>query len=121
MKKVINSDINADYTQLCVMQGTVVTSGEENDFENFFLEEFNVRVKYEAQTLTNPDVDKNQNPISDTGGRNDLLFYIHKDDISKFAVKRFQFGIRWWEDVVKYNDNSHLYSEEILNKYQPTW
>jgi hypothetical protein len=32
-----------------------------------------------------------------------------------------QVGIRWWEDVVSYNDNSHLYSKEILDKYSVKW
>jgi hypothetical protein len=30
-------------------------------------------------------------------------------------------GIRWWEDVIVYNDNSHLYPEEFIQENPPTW
>lgn len=105
-----------EFTQLCVWPGTVVGPDEVNDFESFFKDEFNVRVKYHTEVKTLPD-----NGDPDTGGRNDLFFYIHNDDISKFAVKRLQMGIRWWEDVIKYNDNSHLYTTEFIESHPTTW
>lgn len=33
------------------------------------------------------------------GGRCDFFFYVKARDIAKFAVPRFAYGIRWWEDV----------------------
>ena len=45
----------------------------------------------------------------------------HSVDIADFAMKRFAIGIRWWEDVVKYNDNSHLYTSEFLAANPTTW
>ena len=66
-------------------------------------------------------LDKNGNAEPDTGGRNDAFFYVHSEDIGGFAIKRLQMGIRWWEDVIKYNDNSHLYTQEFLDTYPPTW
>jgi len=30
-------------------------------------------------------------------------------------------GIRWWEDVVKYNSNEHLYTEEFLEAHPTAW
>jgi len=110
-----------EFTQLCVWPGTVI--GQENieEFETFFKDEFNVRLKYLTEVETLPDLDKNGNAEPDTGGRNDAFFFIHNEDIDKFAVKRLQFGIRWWEDVIKYNDNSHLYTQEFLDAYPPTW
>jgi hypothetical protein len=30
-------------------------------------------------------------------------------------------GIRWWEDVVGYNDNGHLYTEEFKAAHPLTW
>lgn len=110
-----------NYKQLCVWPGVVVGIEQIKGLEEFFLEEFGTRVKYEAEVTTNPDLDEFNQPVPETGGRNDLLFYVHDEDIHKFAVPRLQIGIRWWEDVVYYNDGAHLYSEEILNKYPTTW
>jgi hypothetical protein len=30
-------------------------------------------------------------------------------------------GIRWWEDVIKYNDNSNLYPNEFLQSHPAIW
>lgn len=108
------------YHQLCMWPSTICDRDDINEFKQFFKKEFGVRVKYETQVLTLADVD-NGRAVPDTGGRNDLFFYIHNDDISKFAVPRLQVGIRWWEDVIKYNDNSHLYTEDFLNRYPAKW
>ena len=109
------------YIQLCVWPGTILEEFEENDFERWILDEFDTRVKYHTQVKTKPDTDENGNIIPDTGGRNDLFFYVHSDDVSKFAVPRLKIGIRWWEDVIVYNDNSHLYSEEFIKEHPPLW
>jgi hypothetical protein len=109
------------FIQLCVWPGTIVGQDRINEFESFFKDEFNVRVKYLTEVKTLPDLDKNGNIKPDTGGRNDAFFYVHSEDISGFAVKRLQMGIRWWEDVIKYNDNSHLYTQEFIDTYPPTW
>jgi hypothetical protein len=110
-----------NYTQLCVWPGTVLGEGSVQDFENWFLDAMGVRVQYKCEQVTNPDLDNNGNPVPETGGRNDLFFYIHSEDIQKFAIPRFQMGIRWWEDVVKYNDNSHLYTTSFLEENPTTW
>jgi hypothetical protein len=112
---------NNNYTQLCVWQGVLLDGFTTQEFENWMLENFGTRIKYETEIKTLPDLDKHGNAIPDTGGRNDVFFYAHAEDIGKFAVPRLQAGIRWWEDVVGYNDNSHLYPKEILDKYQLTW
>jgi hypothetical protein len=109
------------FTQLCVWPATIIGQENADEFETFFKDEFNVRVKYLTEVKTLPDLDKNGNAEPDTGGRNDAFFYVHSEDIGGFAVKRLQMGIRWWEDVIKYNDNSHLYNEEFINQYPPTW
>ena len=110
------------YTQLCVWPGIIIGADKKEEFEQFIKTEMNTRVKYYPEVETLPDLDKNKEPIPDTGGRNDLFFYVHSDDISKFAVPRLSMGIRWWEDVVKYNDNSrHLYTAEFLEQHQTTW
>lgn len=110
-----------NYTQLCVWPGITVGIENIDDFEKTMLEELNVRVKYEIEVITNPDLDENGQPIPETGGRNDLFFYVHNDDVIPFAITRLNLGIRWWEDVVSYNDGAYLYTKEILDKYTITW
>ena len=107
-----------NFKQLCVWPGTIVGQEEIENFESFFKDEMGVRIKYAEEVLTNPNPGET---LEQSGGRNDLLFFIHDEDIDGFAVVRLSMGIRWWEDVVKYNDNSYLYSQEILNKYPVTW
>jgi len=103
------------FNQLCVWEATLV--GQENikEFEDFFKKEMGSRVKYleEVTTLPTPG-------ISGTGGRNDVFFYIHDDDIMKFSVPRISIGVRWWEDVLG-NGNGELYPQNVLAKYPKTW
>jgi hypothetical protein len=110
-----------DFTQLCVWQGVVLDGFTIDEFRQWMLDNFNARIKFEREVQTLPDLDEYGNPIPETGGRNDVFFYVHSDDIQHFAVPRLKAGIRWWEDVVGYNDNKHLYSEEVLNNYPLTW
>jgi len=110
-----------NFTQLCVWQGVLLEGLTTQQFEDYMLEHFGTRIKYETQIETLPDLDKYGNPIPETGGRNDVFFYVHAEEIPKFAVPRLQAGIRWWEDVVGYNDNSHLYPKEFMDKYELTW
>ena len=112
---------NNYYTQLCVWQGVVLDGFTIEEFEQWMLDNFGTRIKYETQVKTLPDLDKNGNKIPYTGGRNDVFFFAHADDINKFAVPRLEAGIRWWEDVVGYNNNSYLYPKEVLDKYKLTW
>jgi hypothetical protein len=109
------AEIN-NYVQLCVWHGTMLGNNTENDFVNFMKDEFGVRIKFCEEVITNGNIERNEE-----GGRHDLLFFVHSEDLQSFAMKRLEYGIRWWEDVVKYNDGAYLYSEEILNKYPVTW
>ena len=109
------------YNQLCVWPATVVGKDDVKDLEDFFKKEMDVRVKYKTEVLTNPDLDEDGNEVPDTGGRNDLFFYVHDDDIGKFAVPRLSMGIRWYEDVVSYNDGAYLYPQSFLEENPITW
>jgi len=109
------------YKQLCVWQGTALGDSPVSELEGFFLEDMGVRIKFHSEVTTLPDLDPSGYPIPDTGGRNDLFFYIHDEDVANFSVPRLKMGIRWWEDVVVYNNNSHLYTEEFLVANPPTW
>jgi len=110
-----------NYNQLCVWPATVVGKENIKDLEDFFKDDMDVRVKYKTEVLTNPDLDGDGNEVPDTGGRNDLFFYVHDDDIGKFAVPRLSMGIRWYEDVVSYNDGAYLYSEDFLEENPISW
>jgi len=110
-----------NYNQLCVWPATVVGKESIKELEDFFKETMDVRVKYKTEVLTNPDLDGDGNEVPDTGGRNDLFFYVHDDDIGKFAVPRLSMGIRWYEDVVSYNDGAYLYSEDFLEENPISW
>ena len=104
------------YNQLCVLEGTIMPEGGAKELETFFKDEFGVKVKFETEVKTLPD----KPGCTETGGRNDIFFYIADDDIMKFAVPRLQMGIRWWEDVLG-NGNGKLYPTEVLEKYEKTW
>lgn len=108
------------FTQLCVWEGTSMGSSTAEEFEAFILNQFNTRVKFAEEVTTLPSLDESGNAIPDTGGRTDLFFYAHSDDLGGFAIQRLQAGIRWWEDVIG-NGSGVLYTEEILEKYPTTW
>ncbi len=103
------------YNQVCIWHGTVVGESEIQNFENWLMEEFGVRGIYCEEVITLPTPGE-----EGTGGRNDLFFRVHNEDVGKFAIPRLAFGIRWWEDVLG-NGNAFLYPEEILEKYPATW
>ena len=51
------------------------------------------------------------------GGRCDFFFYIiQMEDVQKFALERFKFGIKWWEDVF-FNHGESIYPPEFLEAY----
>ena len=111
-----------NFTQLCVWPGVLLGDSSIEEFESFFMSELGVRIKYHTEVETLPDLDERGNPVPDTGGRNDIFFFVHSDDIAKFAAPRLVMGIRWWEDVIKYNDNSkHLYTPEFIEANPVTW
>ena len=114
-KKVEDKE-NDKFNQLCVLEGTLFPEGGVKEFHKFFKDEFGVRVKFENQVKTLPDFEG----CTETGGRNDLLFYIHNDDIGKFAVPRLSMGVRWYEDVLL-NGGGKLYDEDVLKAYPATW
>lgn len=97
-----------NYTQLCVLPGVTLKSSSPEEFESLIMENFDCRVKFHDEVIT-------------TQGNHEIFFYVHTDDISKFAVPRLKAGIRWWEDVVKYNDNGYLYTQEFRDAHPTTW
>jgi hypothetical protein len=112
---------NNPFTQLCVWPSTSLGDATPDDLVKFFKDDMNTRIKYHTEVETRPDIDSNGDAIPDTGGRLDLFFYVHTDDILAFAIPRMQMGIKWWEDMVGYNDNTHLYTPEFIKENPLTW
>lgn len=89
------------FNQVCVWGSTIVGKKNVKAFEDFMKSEYGARVKYLEEIKTLPDM-KAGIPQKGTGGRNDVFFVIHDEDIMKFAVKRFSMDppVRWIEDVL---------------------
>ena len=102
-----------NYEQLCVWRGTIVGAERAKEFEDFMLSEFKAKVKYHCEEKTLPD-------STGEGGRNDLFFFIHNEDIETFSLPRLAYGISWWEDI-NYNNKQHLYSQEFLKNNPFKW
>jgi len=107
-----NVVLKEGFKQVCVWPGTLVGPDEVDSLVNFFKEELGVRVQYLESIITGPDCDKRGRPVMNTGGRTDVLMAIHDDDTGKFAIPRFQFGIRWLEDVYL-NGQGDIYEDRI--------
>ena len=97
------------YTQLCVLPNIALCTSTEADFMNWLTEALpGIRFRYAEQIAALPK------------GNADQLFWVHKDDIGKFADERLKFGIIWWEDIVR-NLSNVKYPVDILRKYPYTW
>jgi len=114
-----NADRPKEFGQVCVWPGTVVKTARAEgdsvkDFEEHVRKEFGVRVMYLEEITTAPDIE-NGKPVEGTGGRNDLFFAVHNEDVEKFAVPRLSVGIRWIGDVLsKENYLSPIYPERVF-------
>lgn len=92
------------FTQVVVWPHTLLGEGNtEADFQKFITENFDARIKLIGEHRI-------------SGDRTDLLFFIHSEDIPKFAVARLSWGMRWLEDVMA-NDGSYRPPLDIA----PTW
>ena len=106
-----------EFTQVCVWPACfinkdgVIDDERIKEFETMMEEQFKCRFQFLEEVTTKPDLHNDGTPVLGTGGRIDLLFSIHSEDIGKFAVARLQYGIRWLEDVV--NGDPHIYNDKI--------
>lgn len=115
--------MNCDYQQIVVWHECCLGESSAEDFEKFILDKLGARCKFLEQVTTLPDVIDGK-VQKDTGGRYDILFAVHKDDVPSFAVKRFAYKMRWWEDVLDNMINKvdvPIYSDEVLEKYPYGW
>jgi hypothetical protein len=125
-----NVSRNAGFKQVCVWPATIVVPEGANaaarviviqEFEKFFLDTQGWRIQYLEEIKTNPDTDLGTGrAVEGTGGRNDVLFALHDDDVDKAAVSRLAIGIRWIEDVLSpQNYSSMLYPDRV--RFYQVW
>lgn len=103
------------FTQVAVWPGTIVGTAMVEEFEQFFLNEMNVRVQFLEEVQTLADQQDGQ-AVEGTGGRNDCFFAVHTEDTAQFAVPRLGMGIRWIEDV--YGNNQGAIYPARIAEYQ---
>jgi len=110
-----NIKIEERFSQVCVWPSTIVGKEKIKDFEEFMMKEFKTRVQYLEEIKTFPDkVNGKSDP--ETGGRNDVFFAVHDEDVGKFAIPRLAVGIRWIEDVLsKVNYNQKIYPKRVFD------
>lgn len=114
MSNVKNIDRKPNFTQVCVWPGVTLGDQTSEDFVKYIENEFGVRIQFLEIILTNPDRDECGQVVKDTGGRSDIFFAVHDNDVGKFAVPRLMVGIRWIEDVLaECNNGRHLYPSRV--------
>jgi hypothetical protein len=113
------SKIVVDDAVLSLWPGVTVRSSDidgPTGVKAFFMKQFNIDVYPVGCVETLPDVDADGNNIEGTGGRHDFFFFVKSEDVCNFAVKRFAFGMRWWEDVY-FNGGEHIYPLAFQEAY----
>ncbi len=106
-----------DFAQLCCWPGTTLGDSPAEDFIQWIADDFGVRAKFAEIVITLPDAD---DTTGETGGRSDILFWIHSDDVEKFALQRMQFGMRWFEDVIL-NGGGTIYDDDVARRHPFNW
>jgi hypothetical protein len=95
---------------LVVWPGTIVAKGD--DIETFFMTEYDTRIKRVGcvPVLTNREYD--------------FAFFVHDDDVMKFAIQRMKYiqdpdmFCRWWEDIY-FNHQEDEFPDEFCICYPP--
>jgi len=115
--KQVDALAKGDYEQACVIHGLICETKEDQEkIINYLLEKYDIHAKFGDCVVTNGSKERKEE-----GGRHDVIFLVNSKDIDKVSAIKCYLGIRWWEDVVSYNNNAYLYSKEILNKYPVRW
>jgi len=104
---------NEGFDQVCVWPATILRPDQVADFPALMMEHFGIRAQYLEEIKTAPSFIQRTGDV-DPGGRNDLFFAVHNDDVGKFAVPRLKAGIRWIEDALgSWNHTAALYPERV--------
>jgi len=112
MKMSKEIELKQDHDQVCVWLATVIQNAKDpmsvEDFEDYMLVELDYRVQYMFEYKTLPD-------NSGEGGRNDVVFALHNDDVNRMMGDRL---IRFGGDIKWYNDYKNNYGKQIPSKYR---
>ena len=99
------------FVQMAIWQGTTVKESEHEDVANFFLTRLDSRIECIGCVTT-------------SGGRHDFAFFVHSEDVPKFAIRRFAVmqgdTPRWWGDVF-FNNQQAIYPADFLGAYPDPW
>jgi hypothetical protein len=107
------------FEQVCVWEGVKLRPGCTREWESVW-RDMGVRVQFLEEIETRPAIDKLGKKVPSTGGRVDLFFAVHCEDIGRLAALRPEFDIRWIEDVLwSRNYRSKIYPGRVF-KYR-TW
>lgn len=97
----LDSAEDGKYDVLTCWPQIVMQDDDHDDVQNFFA---NMGCKHPVHIVgcirTLPDYEERHKEKPLSGGRCDLFFYFHTDDIWRVAVRRLMHGIIWWEDIV---------------------
>lgn len=116
MKKIVQRP--EEFKQVCVWPATIVGEEQKEEFIEWMKSEFGVRILYLEEIETLPD---EGDITGESGGRNDVIFAIHNDDVMKFAFPRLRLGIRWIEDsFANMERKGNVYYPKYLRGYC-TW
>jgi hypothetical protein len=100
---------NENFEQVCVVTGI---EDSLEDLAKLIPETFDIRICM-------LDEFKTKKGMGGEGGRRDVLFAVHCDDIQKFAVARLDYGISWWEDYLR--NSRQIIPAAVKNKYPKRW
>lgn len=105
------------YSQVCIWPGTTLGDHTPEDFEKNLLERLKTRTQFLEIIYTKPDINPHTGEcVTGTGGRPDLFFAVHEEDVMGFAIPRLGMGIRWVEDAlseVNGYDSNPIYPERV--------
>jgi hypothetical protein len=110
-----NVKLKKGFQQVCIWPATDLGDNTPKDFEKFIKTQFGARAQFLEVIETFPDLNNGRH-VEGTGGRSDLFFAIHSEDIHKFAIARLQYGISWVEDTLApCNYRSPIYPERVFD------
>ena len=110
------SPLHKEGAVLALWPGSRVCEVDRGELMRFFAHQFGIVPTIVGCVTTIPDKDKDGANVPETGGRYDFFFYVDNADVLKFAMPRFQFGMRWWQDIY-FNDQQDIYPPDFLAAY----
>jgi hypothetical protein len=89
-----------EYRQIICWEGTELGVDDETSFISFVKDE--LALQHDVRVIGNVKTLPGRNG---PGGRIDLFFIIHNDDVIRAATRRLKFGMRWMNDCIAENKN----------------